>query len=145
MRNAFSKRNKRNHHSLIGLVIENVWDSLKTVHSINMKFIIVFLLVGLIGFSATESTDDEFIAPKSFAKSMYHSIAEPIMNIGEQIIERKQVIGKYIEQIRTGTDKKQVVLDAVKNFKESITDPDSEPTFLVTKLVKKIIHRKTSE
>lgn len=110
-----------------------------------MKFIIVFLLVGLIGFSATESTDDEFIAPKSFAKSMYHSIAEPIMNIGEQIIERKQVIDKYIGQIRTGTDKKQVVLDAVKNFKESITDPDSEPTFLVTKLVKKIIHRKTSE
>lgn len=111
-----------------------------------MKFIIVFLLVGLIGFSATdESINDEFIAPKSFAKSMYHFIAEPVMNIGEQVIERKQAIAGYIEQIRSGVDKKQVVLDAVKNFKESITDPDSEPTFLITKLVKKIIHRKTSE
>lgn len=109
-----------------------------------MKFTIAILFAGIIGFAIAESTDQNS-APKSLAKSNYHSITAPVMNMGEQIIEGKPAVNKYLDQAKNGFNKKEMVKQAFKDFKESITNPESKPTFFAAKIIKKIIHRNTLE
>lgn len=109
-----------------------------------MKFTIAILFASVIGFAIAESTNQKS-APKSLAKPNYHSITAPVMNMGEQIIESKPGVNKYLDQTKNGFNKKEMVKQAFKDFKESITNPNRKPTFFAAQLVKKIIHRKEME
>lgn len=106
-----------------------------------MKFTIAILFASVIGFAIAESTNQQSV-PESLAKPNYHSITAPVMNMGEQIIESKPGVNKYLDQTKNGFNKKEMVKQAFKDFKESITNPNRKPTFFAAKLVKKIIHRK---
>lgn len=88
-----------------------------------MKLLIVFLFISIIGFVASQTLTK-------------------ILENGDKINDRREIIKKYVKQIEDGEDLTAVAVKVAMEFAEAVNSPESEPTFWITKLAKRIRENK---